>query len=183
LVFKGTEFTSAGLENGERVGSVTLVSDGAKATALIGSYTITPSAATGGTFNISNYTITYMNGTLAVNTALTDQVLVAMQNIQYYNPPDDINAVRVAVADNTPLPAEQSETAGQGSNSGSTPGTSQGNQPSGPKTYSSHQQNDSQPESLLGGSFLYADSELIKRFQLEYLAAEKINIIPLWSDR
>ena len=35
----------------------------------MGSYTITPSAATGGTFTASNYTITYDTGTLTVNPA------------------------------------------------------------------------------------------------------------------
>jgi hypothetical protein len=45
-------------------------SGGAGNAAVLGSpYTITPSAATGGTFTAANYTITYNTGTLTVNTA------------------------------------------------------------------------------------------------------------------
>ena len=67
-----TQFTSSGLENGETIGSVTLAvtnSGGAATAAAGGSYTITASAATGGTFSASNYSITYDTGTLTVNTA------------------------------------------------------------------------------------------------------------------
>jgi hypothetical protein len=61
-------FTTAGLVNGETVGSVTETSPGAPATAgVAGSpYAITPSAATGGTFTSSNYAIVYVNGVLTV---------------------------------------------------------------------------------------------------------------------
>jgi hypothetical protein len=64
-------FTSSGLQNGQTIGSVTLAvsGSGGAATAAVGSYTITASAATGGTFTASNYTITYATGTLTVNTA------------------------------------------------------------------------------------------------------------------
>jgi uncharacterized repeat protein (TIGR03803 family) len=62
-----TLFASSGLQNGETVGSVTLDCSGGAATAAVGSYTITPSAATGGTFNAANYSITYNTGELAVN--------------------------------------------------------------------------------------------------------------------
>ena len=44
-------------------------SAGTAATAAAGSYTITPSAALGGTFNGDNYSITYAPGTLTVNQA------------------------------------------------------------------------------------------------------------------
>ena len=66
-----TLFSSSGLENGETIGSVTLrVSNGGGApTAPVGSYTITPSAATGGTFTGSNYAITYDTGNLSVTEA------------------------------------------------------------------------------------------------------------------
>ncbi|MHB8166506.1 MAG: MBG domain-containing protein, partial [Sulfuricella sp.] len=66
--FTGSEFSSTGLKNGETVGSVSLASAGAAATAgVAGSpYAITASAATGGTFNAGNYTISYVNGTLGV---------------------------------------------------------------------------------------------------------------------
>jgi hypothetical protein len=66
LTFKGTEFTTSGLQNGETVGSVTLSSAGAAATATVGSFSITVSAATGGTFNAANYAITYVEAVLIV---------------------------------------------------------------------------------------------------------------------
>jgi PKD-like domain/MBG domain (YGX type) len=67
-----TAFTSSGLQNGETIGSVTLAyaAGGIAAGNAVGSTsTITPSAATGGTFTSSNYTITYATGTLTVTTA------------------------------------------------------------------------------------------------------------------
>jgi hypothetical protein len=62
-------FTTAGLVNGETVGSVTESSPGTLATAEVagGPYVITPSNATGGTFAPSNYTIGYANGSLTVS--------------------------------------------------------------------------------------------------------------------
>ena len=63
-------FTYAGTQNGETVGNVTETSIGAAATAPVaGPYAIVPSAAGGGTFTPSNYTITYVNGALAVTPA------------------------------------------------------------------------------------------------------------------
>ena len=63
-------FTYAGTQNGETVGNVTETSVGAAATAPVaGPYAIVPSAAGGGTFTPSNYTITYVNGALAVTPA------------------------------------------------------------------------------------------------------------------
>src|SRR5436190_20852323 len=70
--FAGTEFAVAasdatsGLVNGDSVGSVTLTSTGAAATALVSppTYPITASAASGS--GLSNYTITYNPGTLTV---------------------------------------------------------------------------------------------------------------------
>ena len=64
-----TQFTSSGLENGETIGSVTVAvtNNGGAATADVGSYTITASSPTGGTFDASNYNITYDSGTLSVN--------------------------------------------------------------------------------------------------------------------
>ncbi|EEF59129.1 beta strand repeat-containing protein [Pedosphaera parvula] len=65
-----TLFTSSGLLNGQTIGTVTLASTGSAATSAAGgSYTITPSAATGGTFSANNYSITYAAGTLTVNPA------------------------------------------------------------------------------------------------------------------
>ncbi|HSW93230.1 MAG TPA: MBG domain-containing protein [Gammaproteobacteria bacterium] len=69
--FTGTEFTAAGLQNGQTVGSTTLASAGAINTANVSGspYSIDSSLATGGTFNPTNYSITYANGTLTVNPA------------------------------------------------------------------------------------------------------------------
>ena len=66
LTFAGTEFTDSGLVNGDTVSSVTLTSAGAPATATVAGspYPIIPSAAVGS--GLSNYTITYVNGTLTV---------------------------------------------------------------------------------------------------------------------
>ncbi|HEY9535923.1 MAG TPA: MBG domain-containing protein, partial [Mucilaginibacter sp.] len=68
----GYTITSGTLQNAESMGSVTIAyGSGAAATDAVGSYpnTITPSAATGGTFNPSNYTITYAKGNLIVDKA------------------------------------------------------------------------------------------------------------------
>ncbi len=66
--FLGTAFTPSGLQNGDTIGSVTLTSSGAPASATVGAYSIVPSAATGGTFQAANYTITYATtGILTVN--------------------------------------------------------------------------------------------------------------------
>jgi len=71
FTFTGTQFSTSGLQNGETVGSATLASAGAAATAhVVGSpYAITATAATGGTFTPSDYTITYNNGAMTVNPA------------------------------------------------------------------------------------------------------------------
>lgn len=69
--FTGTEFTPTGLQNGETVGSATLASAGASPTANVESspYSITVSAATGGTFNPANYNINYVSGSLTIDPA------------------------------------------------------------------------------------------------------------------
>ncbi len=75
-----TAFTSSGLQNGETIASVTLTTSASTSTssnyntdAYNGNnpWTITPSAASGGTFTGSNYSITYANATtgLTINTA------------------------------------------------------------------------------------------------------------------
>lgn len=66
-----TAFTTnaGGLQNGETVGSVTITyGTGSASNAPIGANAnqVTPSAATGGTFTASNYTITYASNTLTV---------------------------------------------------------------------------------------------------------------------
>jgi len=61
-------FTSTGLQNGQTVGSVTITAGGGTAaTAPVGVYSLTPGAATGGTFNPANYSIAYNPNTLTVN--------------------------------------------------------------------------------------------------------------------
>ncbi|MFC7331871.1 MBG domain-containing protein [Rhodocista pekingensis] len=62
-----TGFTSNGLVNGDTVTAVTLTSGGAGTAATVGSYSIVGSNATG--TGLSNYSITYANGTLTVNPA------------------------------------------------------------------------------------------------------------------
>ncbi|SSW91242.1 filamentous hemagglutinin family protein, partial [Rhodopseudomonas pentothenatexigens] len=63
-----TAYTVSGsLYNGDKINSVTLVSDGAAATAAAGSHAITASAAQGN--GLSNYAITYADGALTVNKA------------------------------------------------------------------------------------------------------------------
>ena len=68
-----THFTTNGLLNGQKIGSVTLTISGSGGTTNAGvsgsPYTITPSAATGGTFNPGNYSITYVTNLLTVNPA------------------------------------------------------------------------------------------------------------------
>gem|GEM_PF-1699112 len=65
LTLGTTEFTTDGLVNGNTVTSVTLTSDGAAATAIVGTYDITATAAQG--TGLSNYTISYVKGTLTVS--------------------------------------------------------------------------------------------------------------------
>jgi hypothetical protein len=60
-------FTSSGLAGSESIGSVTLTaSGGTSAYDAVGTYEITPSAATGGTFVSSNYDLYYVSGILSV---------------------------------------------------------------------------------------------------------------------
>ena len=64
-----TAFTSSGLVNSETIGGVTLASTGSAATSNVGSYNITAASATGGTFVINNYNVSYANGSLSVTAA------------------------------------------------------------------------------------------------------------------
>ena len=67
--FAGTEFASIGLQNGETVGSVMLTSAATSTTANAGSHAITAASATGGTFDIGNYEVTYNTGSFTVDKA------------------------------------------------------------------------------------------------------------------
>ncbi|ALG74230.1 hypothetical protein AL072_24980 [Azospirillum thiophilum] len=60
-------YTATGLKNSDSVTGVSLASTGAAATAGVGSYAITASSALGS--GLSNYTITYADGTLTVDPA------------------------------------------------------------------------------------------------------------------
>jgi len=65
-----TNFSATGLMNGETIGTVTLAVSGGGGVSnapVSGSYTLTPSAATGGTFSASDYTLTYATGSLTVS--------------------------------------------------------------------------------------------------------------------
>ena len=66
-----TNFTSAGLQNSDTIGTVTLsvTGNGGASNAAVGLYTITPTNATGGTFSPSNYALTYNTGALTVSQA------------------------------------------------------------------------------------------------------------------
>ena len=69
-----TAFSTTGLVNGESIGSVTMsYGSSALSTAAAGTYAgdATPSAATGGTFNPSNYSITYATGSVTVTPSTT----------------------------------------------------------------------------------------------------------------
>jgi hypothetical protein len=80
VTFLGTEFIATGLVNGNTVTSVTLISAGAAATALVAGspYPIVPSAAVG--TGLTNYTIAYVNGTLTVGKATSLTTLTSTPN-------------------------------------------------------------------------------------------------------
>ena len=62
-----TAFSAVGLVGSETVGSVTLTADGGTGSNdAAGTYVITPSASTGGTFTAANYNINYLPGVLTV---------------------------------------------------------------------------------------------------------------------
>jgi uncharacterized repeat protein (TIGR01451 family) len=72
-----TAFTSSGLANGETIGSITLAASGGTAALdTPGTYTLTPSAATGGTFSLANYSVSYFNGSLIVTQSVTADLAV-----------------------------------------------------------------------------------------------------------
>ena len=71
FVFTGNEFGTSGLVGGETLTSVVLGSTGAVNTADVASspYAITITNATGGTADLSNYSVSYANGQMTVNPA------------------------------------------------------------------------------------------------------------------
>jgi hypothetical protein len=75
LVFAGTEFTSAGMVNGETIASVMLFSDGTPSDAPLGIYPIVASEAVGNAGTLmTNYLITYIDGELTVEFSLLGTV-------------------------------------------------------------------------------------------------------------
>jgi hypothetical protein len=73
-------FTSVGLIDGDSVDSVTLTSTGTAANAVVTSYPIVPSAATGS--GLGNYQIAYVNGSLSVTKK--DLVISASDGTKVY---------------------------------------------------------------------------------------------------
>ena len=65
VTFAGTEFTSAGLINGDTITKVTLTSAGTPVNAPVNTYPIVPSVAVG--TGLGNYEFDYHNGTLTVS--------------------------------------------------------------------------------------------------------------------
>lgn len=75
-----TAFTSSGLVGSETIGSVTIsYGTGAASSAAIGAYngSVTASAATGGTFDSLNYSITYVAGNITVTGFTAGNLVVA----------------------------------------------------------------------------------------------------------
>ncbi|MGH8757125.1 MAG: MBG domain-containing protein, partial [Burkholderiales bacterium] len=114
FTFMGTEFTPTGLKNSETINTVTLASMGAPAPAPVGPYPIIASAATGGTFTPTDYTITYAPGLMTVNPVtqpvpqqtstnnldeLINPILVGMQSLGIGVPPGE-GSLDCMVADN-----------------------------------------------------------------------------------
>src|SRR5262249_56172739 len=103
-----TGFTSNGLQFGETVGSATLVTAGADASANAGSYAITASGATGGTFNPANYAINYVNGTLTINpqtlTITANNVTQTHNNVPFSGG-NSLTSTAIVNAPNPPAPS------------------------------------------------------------------------------
>jgi filamentous hemagglutinin family protein len=80
-----TTYMPSGLQNGESIGGVTLTSGGAVDTAARGTYNIVPSAATGGTFDSNNYTITYSTGVNALTVNRAPLTVTASNDSKTYD--------------------------------------------------------------------------------------------------
>jgi len=83
--FTGTEFSSVGLIGTDAVTSATITSTGAPAGAAVGTYPIVISAAVG--TGLSNYSITYVNGTMTVE----NKILLTISGLTANNKPYDSN--------------------------------------------------------------------------------------------
>jgi gliding motility-associated-like protein len=94
VVTGSTNFTQSGLQNGESIGSVTLTyGAGGSLNAALGTYpgSITPSAPTGGTFLIGNYTVNPFTGDLTVNKA--PLIITADNKTRDFGTPDPVFTV------------------------------------------------------------------------------------------
>jgi gliding motility-associated-like protein len=94
VVTGSTNFTTSGLQNGETIGSVTLTyGAGGSLNAALGTYpgSITPSAPTGGTFLVSNYTVNPFAGDLTVNKA--PLIITADNKTRDFGMPDPVFTV------------------------------------------------------------------------------------------
>ena len=76
-----TAFTTSGIRSPDTIGSVSLTSSGSGSGASSGYFAIVPSAATGGTFSASNYSITYSDGILTVNPTNTAGTASSIPNL------------------------------------------------------------------------------------------------------
>ena len=71
-----TAFTVIGLQGSDNISGVTLTSAGAVSTANVAAYPIVPSNAVFSVGSASNYTISYVNGTLTVNPAVLTATII-----------------------------------------------------------------------------------------------------------
>ncbi|MDE1153351.1 MAG: filamentous hemagglutinin N-terminal domain-containing protein [Micavibrio sp.] len=81
LVFNGREFTTSGLKNSDSVNSVSLGSAGRLLNAAPGDYNVYAGNAVG--TGLSNYTVTYVNGTLTVKTSALTSTLNTFGNADF----------------------------------------------------------------------------------------------------
>jgi autotransporter-associated beta strand protein len=84
-------FTSSGIRFPDTIESVSFTSSGSGSSASSGSYAIVPSAATGGAFSASNYSITYSDGVLTVNPTNTAGTASSTPNLCINTAITDIN--------------------------------------------------------------------------------------------
>jgi len=122
-----TAFTDTGLANSDTIGSVTETSAGTVATAT-GPYTVTPSAATGGTFTPSNYTIGYVNGVLTVLPIVITPPIVTppVATPPVVTPPDVTTPIATLPTPTSPTPTSPGTIASGGSTDTTSPGTESG---------------------------------------------------------
>jgi hypothetical protein len=89
LTLGTSAFTSSGLSGNESIGSVTLTATGGtSAYDAAGTYEITPSAATGGTFVSSNYDLYYVSGILSVTAPTFSEWASGLSNATATADPD-----------------------------------------------------------------------------------------------